>query len=75
MSNQDIANLWWISFIIAFSYNLLCDSGFFAASTLIMVITNTANIALGFWGMYRLKRSVLFSEIKRTARHKSAMSR
>ena len=35
-----------------------------------MVITNTANLAQGFWGMYRLKRSVLFSDIKRPGRQK-----
>jgi len=66
MSNQNIANLWWISFILAFSYNLLCSSAFFEESVVIMAITNASNIILGFWGMYRLKRSVLFSEIKRS---------
>jgi hypothetical protein len=64
MSNQDISNLWWMSLIFAFSYNLFPGFGIFEESVWIMVIANGANVFLGCWGMYRLKRSVLFSEIK-----------
>ena len=64
MNNQDIANLWWMSLIFAFSYNLFPGFGIFEESVWIMVISNGANVFLGCWGMYRLKRSVLFTQIK-----------
>lgn len=58
MQNKQIAQIWWIVFIVSFSYGFLVGLEVFTESDGLMIFLNLVQTIISIWAIVRLGKSI-----------------